>query len=787
MSSQHSAANSLPREEQSPLTEVGIPSPVLNEQTHLTEIGDISPLLGSTALSIDGDIEMIYTSLDSLPPLSVVGSVPPTPVPTVPSAINSNTSSSITLEMLLASAKEDLSIKKNNFYVAYANYVALSKVNPMSDAARHASSIKKEAQELFEDAQKTLKVLEKANAPPAILEDKKSMVVPSNLPFLQLCTETRVKQNRDVFDSVYDFCQEFTMVLESHSLSLDSCWERLLPICLNKEERSWFEDKLKGKAYKRFLNMGRVWKMMQKKGESVRAFGAKFQTARRQASLEDGIQMVLCFWWNLRPEVREASLIPLSANYGTKLPSKVEDIISLVSVATSDSTALLNQPAESGTPAKWKSFSDAHSISSSISHKGKKRAIARDNDPKHAKKSWNFKKAIKDNVCFSCKGAWEKGHTCPERDNYLTKVSRMAVRSPADRSVASSPACGGFPPSRDSHFSVRGNSSPVGSSSTSWLMDQDNTSALAKMALNCKDNHKDMIIKKDFKNMSTNITFSILANNSIRTIALLDCGATFSSVDKNFCLQNKISINYVNHINKDLVNNSNVHKYFIRLADSNTHIKRIGTCVISITCNSKTIQREFEVMNLTNSYEYDFSIGTDYMSTLGIGIYGLPLSYDDADSSKERREADRCFNNKSDLLESIERENEQKENNPAVGPKQFEDAMDYICPFIKDNQDIPKGSFCTIPESVVCLDTPENATAFRSPYPIPYKMQGVVDEQEYWQRIGEAPESIKDINKANKRLLKDMKVVNSIPKEKSGIKRKNYAKTALQKKKRSKV
>ncbi|OAD78066.1 hypothetical protein PHYBLDRAFT_164944 [Phycomyces blakesleeanus NRRL 1555(-)] len=276
-------------------------------------------------------------------------------------------------------------------------------------------------------------------------------------------------------------------------------------------------------------------------------------------------------------------------------------------------------------------------------------------------------------------GAWENGHTCPERDNYLTKVSRMAVRSPADRSVASSPACGGFTPSCDSHFSVCGNSSPAcggftpscdshfsvcgnsspaGSSSTSWSMDQDNTSALAKMALNCKDNHKDMVIKKDFKNVSTNITFPILVNNSIRTIALLDCGATFSSVDKNFCLQNKISINYVNHINKALVNNSNVHKYFIRLADSNTHIKRIGTCVFSVTCNSKTIQREFEVINLTNSYEYDFSIGTDYMSTLGIDIYGLPLSYDDADSSEERREADRCFNNKSDLLKSLERENE---------------------------------------------------------------------------------------------------------------------------------
>jgi len=200
-------------------------------------------------------------------------------------------------------------------------------------------------------------------------------------------------------------------------------------------------------------------------------------------------------------------------------------------------------------------------------------------------------------------------------------------------------------------------------------------------------------------------------------------------VDKNFCLKNSLPISYVTHVNKKFVNKSNVHEYFIRLADSNTYIKRIGTCIISVTCNSKTIKREFEVMNLTNSNEYDFSIGTDYMFSLGIGIYGLPLTYDDEDSSEERREADRRFNNKSDLLESIERENELKENNPAVGPKEFEEAMDYIQKCVKYNQAIPKGSFCTIPESVVCLDTPENATAFRSPYPIPFKMQGVVDEQ----------------------------------------------------------
>ncbi|OAD68797.1 hypothetical protein PHYBLDRAFT_173211 [Phycomyces blakesleeanus NRRL 1555(-)] len=704
------------------------------------------------------------------------------------SGVRVNNNLVATVEMLLASAEEDLNTKKGNYYAALGHYLGVSKRDPTSTAAKSASKGAKEAQVLFAEAEQILKDLKASTAPASKPHDKRSTLVPSNLPFLQLRSEgPLVKANRDVFDSVYDFCQEFTTVLEAHSLTLDSCWERLLPTCLNKEERSWFEDKLKGKAYnwkkaesilldhydtpfRKFLNMGRVWCMKQGKGESARSFGAKFQKFRRQASLDDGVQLVLCFWWNLRPEVREACLIPLSANYGTKMPSKIEDIISLVSVSTSDSTALLHNPANGTAASSWSSFA-AHNGASSLSagsHKGKKRSFSCERGSQSPKKAWDFKKAMKDGICFSCKAPWVKGHSCPEREKYLTKVSRMAVRSSAGRPARASTVVEGSP-------------------SLSWSEYQDNTSALAKMALDCKYNLKDMVIKRDFKNMSTNITFPILANNSIRTISLLDCGATFSSVDKNFCLKNGIAISYINHINKDLLNKNNVHKYFIRLADSNTQIKRIGTCVISVTCNSKTIQREFEVMNLTNSHEYDFSIGTDYMSSLGIGIYGLPLSYDDADSSEERREADRRFNNKSDLLESIERENERKENNPAVGPKQFEDAMDYIRPFIKDNQDIPKGSFCTIPESVVCLDTPENATAFRSPYPIPYKMQGVVDEQEYWQRIGEAPEGIKDINKANKKLLKDMKVAYSAPKENSGTKRKNYAKTAYQKKKRSKV
>ena len=78
---------------------------------------------------------------------------------------------------------------------------------------------------------------------------------------------------------------------------------------------------------------------------------------------------------------------------------------------------------------------------------------------------------------------------------------------------------------------------------------------------------------------------------------------------------------------------------------------------------------------MTNSNEYDLSIGTDFMSALGIGIYGLPMRFDDQDSNEEKLEVDRRFNNRSDLLDSIQRENESKENNPALSPQEFEKAM----------------------------------------------------------------------------------------------------------------
>lgn len=71
------------------------------------------------------------------------------------------------------------------------------------------------------------------------------------------------------------------------------------------------------------------------------------------------------------------------------------------------------------------------------------------------------------------------------------------------------------------------------------------TDDLVNMSLECKLKPKDNITRDFNDSLSNNITFPILVNNAIRTFSLLDCGATFSSIDHQFCLKNKVHIDYI--------------------------------------------------------------------------------------------------------------------------------------------------------------------------------------------------------------------------------------------------
>ena len=617
---------------------------------------------------------------------------------------------------LLKTAKENVDKLRVDYKVAYGHYLSCQKHHPNAEPTRVAYLSYKEAEVLFREADEAYKIFYAMENPVKI--DNKSHLVPTILPFLQLKTDTELpKKNKEIFDSVYDFCNQFKTVLEAHSLNLDDHWERLLPMCLNKEDKSWFEEKLKNKClswkevetkildhfdtpYRQFLLMFKVWTLKQGPKESTRLFASKFQTLRRQAGIQDGLSLVLTFWAALRESVRNVASVTVSSHYGTKLPDKVEDIIGLVLASTNDTDMF---------SPTWNSDSNASKYAGENNYERTRKRTA----PTKVNKDFKSNKTMLNSSpsskkpCFYCSQPWYHGHRCEEfveAKNKKTKISRMAVRS----------LCS---PGND-----------VTASDKEEEDDEDSDMLMARLALDCKSKDKD-VVKKDFKNISTNITFPVLVNNTIRTMSLLDCGATFSSVDKQFCLSNNIHIDYIKHVNKDLANKSNMYKYLIKLADNNSYVKRIGTCILNISCNNKTIKHNFEVMNLTQTNEYHMSIGTDCMSALSIGIYGLPTNYDDQNTLDEILEADKRFNNTSQLLEELKEENEKKENNPACDVETFQQVMDFIQPSIDRNQSIPKGSFCTIPESVVHLDTPPNVTAYKKPYPVPLTMMQVVDDQ----------------------------------------------------------
>jgi hypothetical protein len=81
------------------------------------------------------------------------------------------------------------------------------------------------------------------------------------------------------------------------------------------------------------------------------------------------------------------------------------------------------------------------------------------------------------------------------------------------------------------------------------------------------------------------------------------------------------------------------------------------------------------------------------------------------------------------LLEQVKQELNELGNNPTGTTEEYEQAMSYIQPFIAANEERTKGKFCTIPESVVYINTPPNVTAYRKPYPVPITYHEVVDKQ----------------------------------------------------------
>ena len=534
-------------------------------------------------------------------------------------------------------------------------------------------------------------------------------VVPSGLPLLQLKGENIWKPKEDVHDSAHDFCVAFETVLRAHIQDFDMNWERLLPMCMNTEQISWCEENLLNRSlnwedakvkildffdtpFRKFLLMAEVGSMRQGRHESNRDYASRFQKLRREASIEDGTFLAVSFFCSLRDTVRSRSQIAIASHLGMSLPTSINQIIDLV-IASGEESSFAPSSRHKRSRLEYDGEVKVVKNPSGSETGDSSSSVGLLSDVKRVGKT-----SCKNLPCKFCNRAWARGHKCKEFyenkkasvTSNTIKINRMSRRREVSSSQSES--------SSDSDDNVEINRK------------------INQMALDCKYNN--IVVKKDFDNVNLNtITFPVIVNNRKAT-SILDTGANFSSVNLNFL--NKHKLTYTIFKTDE----------YIKLADSNTSVKRLGTIRLNVQCNNKTICKVFEVMNLTENH--DMSIGTDYMSALGIGLVGLPKSWDQIDCNNinsSKKISNSKYNNNSDLLNDVDNEILDLENSPAGTTVEYNEAISFIQPYVNSNQKIPKGSFCTIPESVVSLNTPEGVTSFRRPYPVPLAYHKVVDDQ----------------------------------------------------------
>ena len=177
-----------------------------------------------------------------------------------------------------------------------------------------------------------------------------------------------------------------------------------------------------------------------------------------------------------------------------------------------------------------------------------------------------------------------------------------------------------------------------------------------------------------------------------RSLGLIDTGADFSVLNRNFILNNKVNF-YPKH-------------GLLNLAGKNNTLNRIGVSEsINIRYNGKSLSHSFEIMEFSENDKVDVILGTDILNQLGITLSGVAHTWDDTV----------IFD---DSIDDTVKPN----NSPSGSTVQQKFFMKELTPYINANQNIPKNKFCTVPESTVHLDTTPGKVANIRQYPIAYKL-----------------------------------------------------------------
>lgn len=253
--------------------------------------------------------------------------------------------------------------------------------------------------------------------------------------------------------------------------------------------------------------------------------------------------------------------------------------------------------------------------------------------------------------------------------------------------------------------------------------DHNSDEAIDNAIANSEDNNRKFrSIKQEYNNLVTNNPFSLytpLLIQNIRGIGLVDAGSELSVISKKIILLNKIPF---------VTNNNNA---ILRLAGKNNTLNRIGrTEPIEIKYNGKTSTHTFEIIEFDDNDQTDVILGYEILPKPGIALTGVAHNFDNTVIF------DDSINDK--IIPN---------NTPAGSIEEQKYFMKKIKPLLDVNQSISKHNFCTVPESVIHLNTIEGRYVNIPQYPIPYKLRPKIQETiETWIANGtieKAPVNIK--------------------------------------------
>ena len=594
-----------------------------------------------------------------------------------------------------------------------------------------------------------------------VFNPRSAHIIPPDLPIWQWRGNIW-RKDADVHDSVEDLLDTFSLIIESNGLSVDSSWSRLVPIKMNRDQRSWFNEVLKGRSLtwsevrkiivktyaaqdvaQELEYMDQLLSLKMLSTESIEAFTDRFQRIRRAAKWDDDIRTASIYKRALPGFLRQEvsrSLLNLGRDQQdsvTKVAAKARMVLSsnLCSESGSSnrqdsglkpsSSPLLSKGTEASkyNPNNLETLNNQlanvkrvsmgnmknkfrcaiHGIANHPTERcNKYKDLLKQNSssvislPATSSRPLSFVSAAKN--CYRCLGnvPWSKEHAahCPRDKPYHgpTKAIR-SVRLDTSRSNGNKLNLTITPQARPQQASSKV------SSGDSNLMDVDDEGY--PVNYDCKKLTKQNEV---FKSTNHSLIVPITIEN-VNTMALVDSGSSFSSIDTKFV--NKYNIAVDRNVSGSVI-----------LATSDNVSKRFGTTKFPLSViygdNDKNLihtSHSFEVLPL--SLDTEVVIGLDLMHKLNILVTNLAIRHP----------------NLAPVIDKEITDDTPEPNKAPFGtPEQQAHFHNAVKPFVDQNALIPKNSFCTVPESVIRLDTVKGKTAYRAPYRTPFKLLPIMRE-----------------------------------------------------------